>query len=200
MLFQVHQLQQYLHNSHESFQLLHLLSTQDMQQSSSHLPGHSSSSPENVQPMSSNRQNKQTTKALKNTPPIDKAGFDIECLRKQLNIAHTKIKEIEAELEKYKTTNHILGERIKLFESANNQYIYEKYFPSKLTTTVKEGQAFTPPHHHHCCLQPPSQTFSCLPTNTTIASDVQELSSKVSQHSSEKCGFQISTKVSCSCC
>ena len=63
-------------------------------------------------------------------PPIDKPSFEIECLKKQLNISHSKIKELETKLEKSANTNHILSERIKLFEDTNNKDIYEKYFPS----------------------------------------------------------------------
>ena len=72
---------------------------------------------------------KAVKKSTKITPPIDQSSIENECIRKQLNIAHTKIQELEAELEKTKTTNYIIGERIKLFEATNTKDMYEKYFP-----------------------------------------------------------------------
>ena len=99
-------------------------------------------------------------------------------------------------MEKTKTTNHILGERIKLFEAANNQDIYEKYFPTKTTNTVNEsschGQTCPPPQQHHCCFQPPPCLYhNCHPpSNAAAHSDdlknvVQELSKKVAQLSND---------------
>ena len=78
-------------------------------------------------------------------------------------------------MDKAKTTNHILGERIQLLESANEQDIFEKYFPSISTATVKETpphtQAHTTPQQHHCYLQPPCLAYSYHPTNAATASD-----------------------------
>ena len=91
-----------------------------------HQHGHPPHAPSRPLPHGNKTNPKQAKKAIRNTPAIDIHGFEIECLKKQLNIAHTKIKEVETELERAKDTNHILGERIKVFEAANERDVFEK--------------------------------------------------------------------------
>ena len=130
---------------------------------------------------------KTTRKALKATPAIDRASFETECVRKQLNIAHTKIQELESELEKRKNTNHILGERIKLFEAANNKDIYEKYFPRDQSNASHSSAPSSSCHAHHCCAPPPCQTYRCHAPGKEpdLTSVVKELSIKVTQLSND---------------
>ena len=129
---------------------------------------------------------KQVKKSLKNTPAIDMSSFNTECLKKQLNIAHAKIQEVESELEKTKNTNYILGERIKLFEATNNKDIFEKYFPPQSSDPgIKSSHQPVPsfPHHtHHCCAPPPCPSHRCQdPNSDDLMKVVKELSRKVTQ-------------------
>ena len=147
--------------------------------------------PQNPKP----RQPKNT---LKYAPAIDQPSFENECLKKQLNIAHTKIKETESQLEKAKTTNHILGERIKLFEAANNKDIFEKYFPSQPSDPRKEthspNQACGSSHHtHRCCAPPPCQAFRCHVTTNDddLTNVVKDLSRKLLQLSNDTSALQV---------
>ena len=128
-----------------------------------------------------------TRKPAKRTPQIDKSAFETECLKKQLNIAHTKITEVETELKRTKDTNHILSERIKLFEEANNKELFERYFPRDKSNLFDDGKprSRSPcyPRHHYCCSCAPPP---CVHHSTDISQEkdlavtIAELSSKVS--------------------
>ena len=146
------------------------------------------------QPRQSTPNNQTATNTVKDRnskkvirgPPIDEHSFEIECLKKQLNIAHSKIKEIETELEKSNNTNHILSERIKLFEGSANKDIYEKYFPSTRTQTDLSSKSLCASHcpaqrQHHCCAPPPCCAHAChTPAGgVDIVKVIRELSSTV---------------------
>ena len=92
---------------------------------------------------------------VNNLPATDKGGFELECKRKQLITAHAKIMELESENTKIKKTNYILGERIKMFENANDKEMFEKYFPPK--PAMNETHQSSPTHcsSNHCCPPPP---------------------------------------------
>ena len=138
-----------------------------------------------MDPLFNTGKDRNNKKALRG-PPIDKPSFEIECLKKQLNISHTKIKELESKLEKSDNTNHILSERIKLFENSNNKDIYEQYFPSGRNQTehLKENSYSSDchtKHHHHCCAPPPCSAHTChYPAGgADITNVIRELSTKV---------------------
>ena len=129
-------------------------------------------------------------KTPRHTPVIDSAQFESECLRKQINIAHTKIQELESELDKAKNTNHILGERIKTFEATNTKEVYERYFPKNPNTVngsassnqdISNHNLHHPQHTHYCCPPPPCRTSYCQHSghDTSIGDAVRELSSKI---------------------
>ena len=137
---------------------------------------------------------RQGNKASKNIPAVDKTAFELECLKKQLNIAQTKIVELETELETAKNTNTILGERIKLFEDTNAKELFEKYFPrndnNRNTDQSNSSRPSACDGCHHRCAPPPCPAFSCYAphrdTNHTAA--ISGLSEKVS-----KLGDEISS-------
>lgn len=144
---------------------------------------------------------KNGKKSLKNTPAIDKTSFEVECLRKQLNIASTKIQELESDLEKKRNTNYILGERIKLFEAANNKDIFEKYFPSEPRKELPA--AHSPPccscNHYHCCAQRPPPPCTSSMSHAPYKDDglmnvVKELSSKLTQLSNETAELKVKVR------
>ena len=126
---------------------------------------------------------------------MDAASFEVECLRKQINIAHSKIQELETELTKTKNTNFILGERIKTFETTNTREVYERYFPRNTDPVHSKARSdqdisthnYHTPLHSHCCYPPPPcRTSCCHPRgeDTGIGDIVRELSSKVTSLSS----------------
>ena len=130
--------------------------------------------------------------APRHTPAMDASKFESECLRKQINIAHAKIQELETELDKVKNTNFILGERIKTFEATNTKEVYERYFPRNPNTTnsTASNNQDIPTHHYHnpqhphCCYpSPPCRASYCQPSghDTRISEVVRELSSKVTR-------------------
>ena len=128
---------------------------------------------------------RQGNKASKNTPAIDKTTFELECLKKQLNIAHTKIVELETELVNAKSTNTILGERIKLFEDTTSKDLFEKYFPRNNTNKNNDNPSSSRPRpcndcYHHCA-PPPCQTLRCYAphSDTNHSAAISELSEKV---------------------
>ena len=134
--------------------------------------------------------NRQTRKAVK-APAIDKDAFETECLKKQLNIAHTKIQELETELEKTKNTNFILGERVKLFEASTNSDLFEKYFPKNLSSNERQSGSshtcYPTMHQHHCCAPPPPPCIShqCYAVPPDLTKLVMDLSAKVTQLSQD---------------
>ena len=69
--------------------------------------------------------------ANKHSPATDPASYELECNRKQIATAHAKIQELEIENTKLNKTNHILGERIKMFEG-------EKLGPAVDTTGFEQ--------------------------------------------------------------
>ena len=112
-----------------------------------------------------------------------------------MNIANTKIQKLESDLEKKKNTNYILGERIKLFEAANNKDIFEKYFPSD--PRKQSPAAHSPPccssSHQHCCA-PPSCTSYRLHTpyrDDDLLNVVKELSSKLVELTNETAELKV---------
>ena len=131
-------------------------------------------------------------KASKHTPAIDTASFETECLRKQINIAHAKIQELETQLDTAKNTNFILGERIKTFEATNTKEVFERYFPRNIDTVESTaiGNQDVPTHRYHppqqahcCCPPPPCRASYCHPRSQDngIGDIVRELSSKVNR-------------------
>ena len=150
-------------------------------------PNHQASSrpPASSQTTASSKP-KPVKKSLKNTPAIDISSFNTECLKKQLNIAHAKIQEVESELEKTKNTKYILEERIKLFEATNNKDIFEKYFPSQSSDPgIKcshQPVSSCSNLAHHCCAPPPCSSYRCHdPGSDDLMKVVKELSRKVTQ-------------------
>ena len=115
-------------------------------------------------------QDQNTTRAkrpnAKNQPAIDKISFQLECKTKQLVTAEAKIQELESENVKLGKTNHILSERIKMFENAQDKDLMERYFPSKSSQphNVNPGHAVPCNTEHHtlsCCA---TQTYCCYRT------------------------------------
>ena len=88
----------------------------------------------------------------------------LECKRKQLTTAHAKIHELEAEKTKLSKTNHILSERIKMFDRANGKEMFEQYFPPKASTHASDAPAAQPTatscSPHHCCIPPPCHCYN----------------------------------------
>ena len=132
---------------------------------------------------------KQPRKTARKTPAIDKSAFETECLKKQLNIAHTKLQELETELESVKNTNYILGERIKLFEASTNKELFEKYFPSSQNTLSDDVKqkcsrkccSNQQVQQHHCYTPPPCMMHCCHSNHAgpDLATTVKEISAKV---------------------
>ena len=93
---------------------------------------------------------------------------------------------METELKRTKDTNHILSERIKLFEEANDKDIFERYFPKDKNNLSDDGKpksrssCYTRPHH--CCTYaPPPCIHHCndIPQEKDLAVIMAEVSSKV---------------------
>ena len=100
--------------------------------------------------------------ASKYFPTLDETGFELECKKKLLATAHAKIQELETDITKLTKTNHILTERIKMFENKNEKEMYDRYFPvhppPPTTATTKEHLTSVhcfPLPPHHCCPPPP---------------------------------------------
>ena len=136
-----------------------------------------------------NAQNKVKKNASKHIPAIDEAGFEIECKKKQLVTAHAKIQELETEVTKLTKTNHILTERIKMFENRNERELYERYFPVRPPqpdTPTNTGHQSSAPcsHPHQCCPPPPCHwQMRCSGRQDTphLIVRITELSEKIDQ-------------------
>ena len=119
--------------------------------------------------------------ALKHVPPTDDAEFELECKRKQLVTAHAKIHELEAANTKLSKTNHILSERINMFERANGKEMYEQYFPPKPpahpSDTSAGQQRASSCSPHHCCVPPPCHCYS----RCQVRRDTPDIVTKISE-------------------
>ena len=128
------------------------------------------------------KNNKKGT--TKHVPPSNNASFEIECQQKQIAVAQAKIQELEAENVKLNKTNHILGERIKMFENIQEKEMFDTYFPPRpapvppptKTTShpVSSSQCQT---HHSCCSPPPCHAHHhCTQRghDTGVMSDIVE--------------------------
>ena len=133
------------------------------------------------------RQPRTRKNAAKHVPPIDKFSFDLECKQKQLSTAHAKIQELEVENTKLSKTNHILGERIKMFENASEKELFEQYFPHKPATLPSNKDSTHPSNvcfPQPCCPPPPCHCYNrCNRGYSTIdhTAEIKELSDKISK-------------------
>ena len=145
------------------------------------------------------RQTRTKKNAVRHVPPIDNFSFDLECKQKQLLTAHAKIQELEAENTKLNKTNHILGERIKMFENTAEKELFEKYFPHKPATLPNNTEnnhpssvCFPPP----CCPPPPCHCYTRCTRGYSAgnqAAELKELSEKISTALNEI--FLLKTKL-----
>ena len=117
----------------------------------------------------------------KHVPPSNNASFEIECHLKQIAVAQAKIQELEAENVRLNKTNHILGERIKMFENKQEKDMFETYFPSRPAPPSTGSPSHPVPtskcQTHHCCAPPPCCVHHhCLhrSQDTRVMTDVVE--------------------------
>ena len=103
----------------------------------------------------------KTRSNTKHIPATNNASFEIECHKKQIAVAKAKIQELEAENVKLNKTNHILGERIKMFENRQEKEMFDSYFTTGSAHVPPSSDSLSQPEPtskcqtHHCCPPPP---------------------------------------------
>ena len=147
--------------------------------------------PEYVTPSSSSGASVNVTKKQRKKkvlPPTDKAAFDMEFKKIELNAAKAEINKLESDVCNLEQTKFVLEERIKLLEEAKRNETIDMYFPKPgVSTNPNNLQHISPtvspqlgPSHDCqqaciCCTRHCMQKCSPMTQHDNISTQVDSL-------------------------